>query len=160
MTIKVHKFKSAGEAYDTCMWNEEIKSGDVLVIASEGVVGIAYAWPFAVTEEYGDLHGMEPGYTLATMFGGKFAASEPTALAEIAKLKPRKAGPIRVRYEAVDGAGAVKTFKTIAAARRFAHYYVGANAEVSTMGYAVSSDGVGKVTVSGAATITDLFPAE
>jgi len=160
MTIKVHKFKSTREAYDNCMWREDIKSGDVLVIASEGVVGIAYAWPFAVTEEYGDLHSMEPGYTLATIFGGRFATSEPTAKAEIAKLKPRTAGPIRVRYEAVDGFAKVKTFKTLSAARRFAHYYVGSDAEVSTMGYAVAPDGVGKVTVSGAATITDLFPAE
>jgi len=56
MTYNVWNFDNTNEAYDSCMANENIKEGDVLVIASEKVVGIAYAWPFAITKEWGALH--------------------------------------------------------------------------------------------------------
>jgi hypothetical protein len=47
MTI-IH-FPTSGEAYDACQRDETINDGDVLVITSEGVVGIADTWPVAVT---------------------------------------------------------------------------------------------------------------
>lgn len=57
-TNKAHLFDSTGEAYNACQCNSEIKTGDTLVIGSEGVVGLADTWPFAVTDESGDLHSV------------------------------------------------------------------------------------------------------
>jgi hypothetical protein len=56
---------------------------------------------------------------------------------------------ITVRYSSVDGFKAKRTFKTVAAARAYAVARVGAGAEVSRSGYAISGDGVGKITVEG-----------
>jgi hypothetical protein len=78
-------FTDTGDAYDACQCNEDIKTGDTLVIREadyaghcvgrdedgfrifEGdggvrdivVVGLAWAWPIAVTVEAGNLHGIE-----------------------------------------------------------------------------------------------------
>lgn len=50
-------FASTVDAYNETQWNEEIRSGDVLVIASEGVIGILdRAWPVAITVAHGELH--------------------------------------------------------------------------------------------------------
>lgn len=66
---------------------------------------------------------------------------------------------IKVSYRACDGYAKTRSFKTLDGARKFAQKYVGETPEISEMfGYAVSADGVGKVTVEGA-TLTDLFPA-
>ena len=56
---------------------------------------------------------------------------------------------ITIRYSSIDGFVSKRIFKTVAAARNFAVTRVGAGAEVSRSGYAVSSDGVGKITVEG-----------
>lgn len=52
----IHEFETTGEAYDACQCDETIRDGDVLLIKSEGVVGLAHAWPCAVTVETGELH--------------------------------------------------------------------------------------------------------
>lgn len=62
---------------------------------------------------------------------------------------------IMVRYSSIDGCRMVRRFKTLAGARRFAHEYVGKGADVGRS-YAISSDGVGKVTVEGI-TLNELF---
>lgn len=54
--ITIHSFASSGIAYDATQCDDAVKTGDILVIESEGVVGVAYTWPFAVTEKHGDLH--------------------------------------------------------------------------------------------------------
>lgn len=54
--MKVHTFTSTGDAYDETQCNENIANGDILVIESEGVVGIADTWPFAITQALGQLH--------------------------------------------------------------------------------------------------------
>ena len=51
----IRRFDSTGEAYDACQTGEAEK-GDLLWIPSEGVVGVADTWPFAVTCQYGKLH--------------------------------------------------------------------------------------------------------
>jgi len=56
---------------------------------------------------------------------------------------------ITVRYSAIDGAKQTKKFSNVNAARAFAVDRVGAGAEVSRSGYAVSNDGIGKITVEG-----------
>lgn len=49
-------FDSTSEAYDACQCDDEMVDGDCLVIKSEGVVGLVWAWPVAVTEKVGSLH--------------------------------------------------------------------------------------------------------
>jgi hypothetical protein len=48
-------------AYDACNTGQ-CHRGDVLVIESEGIVGIADTWPIAVTEQQGEFHSIEPGF--------------------------------------------------------------------------------------------------
>lgn len=62
---------------------------------------------------------------------------------------------IKVRYSSVDGAGKARTFQTVESARKFAVRYVGETPEFGSH-YAVSGDGVGKVTVEGC-TLAELF---
>lgn len=59
--MRIHLFESTGEAYDACQCDEDIKDGDVLVIESERVVGVADTWPFAVTVAHGNLHVLKDG---------------------------------------------------------------------------------------------------
>lgn len=53
---KVHRFGSSMEAYNATQCFEEINDGDVLVIEPEKIIGIAWTWPFALTENVGELH--------------------------------------------------------------------------------------------------------
>jgi len=62
---------------------------------------------------------------------------------------------IKVTYSTIDRFRRTKTFKTLAGARKFAQHWVGATPEIGST-YAVSGDGVGKVTVEGAS-LKDLF---
>jgi hypothetical protein len=55
----VHEFRSTGEAYDASNCGLEI--GTIIHIPRERVVGLSWAWPIAVTEEKGNLHGVNPG---------------------------------------------------------------------------------------------------
>lgn len=55
---------------------------------------------------------------------------------------------IKVRYSSIDRFSQSRSFKTLVAARRYAVKWVGENPDLG-IGYAVSADGVGKVTVSG-----------
>lgn len=54
--MRAHIFDSTGEAYDATQCDQNIKNGDVFLIPSEKVVGVAYTWPFAVSKEHGKLH--------------------------------------------------------------------------------------------------------
>jgi hypothetical protein len=80
----VHEFDSTGDAYDACQCDEDIKTGDTLIIRDRAyygvvtgrdedgfrirefseptsleVVGLAWAWPLAVTVAAGELHEIE-----------------------------------------------------------------------------------------------------
>jgi hypothetical protein len=57
---------------------------------------------------------------------------------------------IRVTYSTVDRFRQTRTFKTLAGARRYAQKWVGVNPD-QAIGYAISDDGVGKITVLGCA---------
>jgi len=57
----IHWFADTGEAYDATQCDESVHQGDILVIPSEQVVGVAYTWPIAVTFEHGNLHTLLPG---------------------------------------------------------------------------------------------------
>lgn len=51
-------FESSGDAYDATQCDESIANGDPLVIQDEGVVGLAWTWPVAVTVKTGELHSV------------------------------------------------------------------------------------------------------
>jgi hypothetical protein len=66
---------------------------------------------------------------------------------------------IIVHYESIDSYGRVKTrsFKSLKGAQKYAHDWIGPCPSLGGY-YAVSDDGVGKITVSGDATLAELFP--
>lgn len=59
--MKIFYFESTVEAYAATQTRDDIEIGDVLVIKSERVVGIADTWPVAVTVECGQLHAFADG---------------------------------------------------------------------------------------------------
>lgn len=63
---------------------------------------------------------------------------------------------IVVTYKAVDGYRQRRQFKRLGNAQRFAHKMLGTFVTVGQT-YAISSDGIGKITVRGAH-LLDLFP--
>ena len=63
---------------------------------------------------------------------------------------------IVIRYSTIDRFRTKRTFSTLNGAREFAHHWVGAHPELGSS-YAVSADGVGKITVEGV-TLQELFP--
>lgn len=65
---------------------------------------------------------------------------------------------IKVTYSSIDGFRQSRSFKTLTAARRFAVKWVGEAPELGSH-YAVSFDGVGKITVQGV-TLAALFSGE
>ena len=85
-TLSIHTFDTTGDAYDSCQCDESIKNGDLLVVSREdwrgertgkyddygfelrehedapvaiAVVGLAWAWPVAVTKAHGNLHALD-----------------------------------------------------------------------------------------------------
>ena len=91
-TIAMHTFDSTREAYNATQCRDDIKKGDILLIPSEGVVGIADTWPFAVSSKRGELHGIDvTGWDSPYMlkFAGSIALGRKlwrdTMLAPIAK---------------------------------------------------------------------------
>jgi len=66
---------------------------------------------------------------------------------------------ITIRYQSLDRFSRTRRFKTLAGAQKFAQKWVGQHPEISeAFRYAVSFDGVGKVTCSGC-DIAELFPS-
>jgi hypothetical protein len=55
----VWTFDTTGDAYDSVQCDDDIKNGDILVIPSENVVGLAWTWPIAVTDNAGHLHSID-----------------------------------------------------------------------------------------------------
>lgn len=85
-TIRLHEFASSGDAYNACQCSDDIKTGDILIIPSEKVVGLAWTWPIAVSTARGELHrtdGCLPSElpTLDDETRAAFAASEHHARA-------------------------------------------------------------------------------
>jgi hypothetical protein len=80
----VHTFPDSRDAYDatqTGQWYDdetddsvEVKDGDILLIPTEGVVGLCTTWPVAVTKNSGQLHAMKAEY------------ATPEDIAEVTKL--------------------------------------------------------------------------
>jgi hypothetical protein len=62
--VRVWTFANSGDAYDMTQCDDDLKTGDVLLIPSEKVVGITNTWPLAITKEIGHLHGVQDGYKI------------------------------------------------------------------------------------------------
>ena len=80
----IHTFDTTGAAYDACQAGEGITDGDILIVHSEGVIGVADTWPFAVTEKRGELHAIR-----ASVADADFAAAagiDPARIAEARRL--------------------------------------------------------------------------
>lgn len=63
---------------------------------------------------------------------------------------------IKIFYSSIDHYSETRRFKTIAGAQKYAHHTIGAHPEMG-FGYAVSGDGVGKITCTGIS-LRELFP--
>jgi len=58
---EIFYFEESGDAYDQTQYRDDINFGDVLVVKSEGVVGLLVsAWPVAVTKANGKFHRKTP----------------------------------------------------------------------------------------------------
>lgn len=81
--VKIHVYNTTAYAYDETQTNAEIRSGDVVIAESEGVVGILdEAWPFAITEAHGEFHG-PPEKSAHLIRDGRYSVESLTvALAE------------------------------------------------------------------------------
>jgi hypothetical protein len=90
--VVVHTFGSTGTAYNVSQCCEDIRSGDLLSVPSEHVLGVMVdAWPMAVTKEAGEFHWVkpEPGQLYLDAFAlldrGKYALSLAYALVFLAQ---------------------------------------------------------------------------
>lgn len=63
---------------------------------------------------------------------------------------------ITITYTSIDRLRKRRSFKTLAGARRFAHKWIGAHPDIGGS-YAVSFDGIGRVTWKGCSS-AELFP--
>lgn len=80
----VHRFTDTDTAYDVTQSEERhhmgIRDGDVLVVESEGVVGVlANNWPIALTEAHGRFHLAAERYRIREMNDGRYAESGDSA---------------------------------------------------------------------------------
>ena len=80
MVAKVYTFDTSRDAYDAIQVGD-VPVGGVLHIPSEGIVGVADTWPFAVTEAYGSLHGLYRHPTQWELDGTLYTAAEVAVLA-------------------------------------------------------------------------------
>lgn len=73
---RIYAFETSGDAYDATQTDERIANGDILLILTEKIVGIAYTWPYAITANCGRLHAIDPkpGETLEEL-AGQFATT-------------------------------------------------------------------------------------
>jgi len=164
--VRAHYFNSTGEAYDETQCNDDIKFGDVLVIRREKVVGVADAWPIAVTKKAGNLHTLMCNEDFGTYQDGKLllAALDAEAVAielgyALNRFGVEKKNPaIKLKYVASDGFKKTGEFKTLARAQKFAQRYVGETPDLGS-DYAVSADGFGVIRVVSGAQLAELFPA-
>ena len=120
--MHVHYFESTGRAYDATQCDETIRTGDILVIESEGVVGIADTWPFAITAETGKLHEVTGWF--GSSWSRELFVNIPAAVAIAkqigARLRDDKATMLRAAHEAVNQATNTLTFTTYRSPRGIA----------------------------------------
>ncbi|WP_166297122.1 hypothetical protein [Bradyrhizobium sp. 2S1] len=100
--MSTHTFHTSGDAYDACQTGihfahdgeYEVKTGDILVIPKEKVIGIADTWPVAVTIERGHFHTPASGYSLESCLIGR-SGIFPDAIAKAKELAAERGWPVR-----------------------------------------------------------------
>ena len=85
--MKIWKFSSTSRAYNACQTDDRIQDGDVLVVESERVAGVASTWPTAVTVESGVLHELA--------FGARLAGAQARGWRDAARVAKSKGWPVR-----------------------------------------------------------------
>jgi hypothetical protein len=86
---------TSGDAYDITQTDDRVKDGDVLIVPSEGIVGVMVeAWPTAMTSENGQFHKLSsvflhaspvsdsPTYTKSFVLAAAYVRSKPYQTAE------------------------------------------------------------------------------
>lgn len=99
--MATHHFHTSGDAYDACQTGIHyafdgeypVATGDILVIDSEKVVGIADTWPVAVTKERGHLHTPAAGVPLHVCLEGRLPSME--VITEAKKLAAERGWAVR-----------------------------------------------------------------
>lgn len=67
--MKTHEFDNTESTYSACQIGEA-KTGDLLIIESEEIVGVAYCWPIAATLRTGELYSIKPTSTIQMVAEG------------------------------------------------------------------------------------------
>jgi len=104
---------------------------------------------------YTDKRCVECGQFLDIMSLNLFTAAQAVLDGKKAKRIVTKRN-VHVSYSSIDNFHRTRSFKTLENAQNFAQKWIGETPEFGT-GYAISDDGIGKITVNGA-TIAELFP--
>ena len=100
---KAFTFETSGDAYDATQCLDAIQDGDTLVCA-DGVVGLAYTWPVAVTANFGKLHtltdGVEPS-AFDHAYGSRKGAAVWTraAILQAVAFAMREGRPLRPEFQ-------------------------------------------------------------
>lgn len=65
--FQTHIFANTVDAYDATQCDRKVLAGHALLVPYEGVVGLSWTWPVAVTIASGDLHvmGDDPAKVIA-----------------------------------------------------------------------------------------------
>jgi hypothetical protein len=92
--VRVWIFSNTADAYNATQCNEECKSGDILVIPTENVVGVSHVYPTALTKETGDLHGIADDYSF-DWFTGSITKNDYSDVAN--RVKDKNA--LRIAFE-------------------------------------------------------------
>ncbi len=89
-----HDFATTDEAYAASQSREDIRDGDLLVVAAEGVVGVMVSpWPIAVTQAHGAFHQLGDGADWADVREGRYISSAHRARALAAQLTAQQDSP-------------------------------------------------------------------
>ena len=93
----IHNFHDSGMAYDMCQCDENVKTGDILNITCENVVGLAHTWPVAVTINFGSFHAFKEDATEETI-AGMFTREQVEAAITVARSRRLPVQPVFKSY--------------------------------------------------------------
>jgi hypothetical protein len=91
---KVWKFKDSGRAYDAIQCDDDIVNG-ATILCADGVVGLAWAWPIAITETFGAFHTAMPDAIERVLVDAKISTEQAVNAVRVATENGR---PVRVEW--------------------------------------------------------------
>jgi hypothetical protein len=94
-------FRSSGAAYDACNSRDEMYTGRIFTVESEKIVGISWAWPIAITKEYGHIHSVssDPRTWTVAPKGGLEEPEIAASVKEAIELAQSKGWPVAEVYD-------------------------------------------------------------